>query len=94
MTNGARTVSVTGTTTGELVACEDERVILPLYVPGDSPAGLKVMASVTGALHVSLACPSIVIQAPPVCSDADALPNIGAPELLWIDRPIVAGPVP
>jgi hypothetical protein len=50
--NGVRTVSVTGTTTGEFVACDEVRVIAPLYIPGDRPAGLKVMESVSGAVQL------------------------------------------
>jgi hypothetical protein len=94
MINGDRTVKVTLTTTGEFVACDDVRVIAPLYIPGDSPAGLKVIVRVSGAVQLSLAPPSIVIQAPPDCSVATAVPSIGPPELFFTRRPITAGPVP
>ena len=92
--NGIRTVSVTGTTTGEFVACEDVRVIAPLYTPADSPAGLNVTESVSGAVQLALAPPLIVIQAPPDCSVATAVPIIGPPELFLTRRPIVPGAVP
>jgi hypothetical protein len=92
--NGVRTVSVTGTTTGEFVACDDVRVIAPLYIPGGRPAGLNVIESVSGAVQLSLAPPSIVIQAPPDCSVAMAVPIIGPPELFLTRRPIVPGAEP
>jgi hypothetical protein len=92
--SGVRTVNVTGTTTGEFVACDDVRVIAPLYIPGDSPAGLNVIVRVSGAVQPSLAPPSTVIQAPPDCSDATAVPSIGPPELFFTRRPITAGAVP
>jgi hypothetical protein len=92
--NGVRTVSVTGTTTGEFVACDEVRVIAPVYIPGDRPTGLKVMDSVSGAVQLSLVPPSIVIQEPPDCSDATAVPSIGPPELFFTRRPMVAGAEP
>jgi hypothetical protein len=92
--NGARTVRDTGTTTGEFVACDEVRVIVPLYIPGDSPAGLNVTESVSGAVQLSFEPPPIVIHAPPDCSDAIAVPSIGPPELFFTRRPMVAGAVP